>query len=239
MFRPTQVTEWLDIYFRKNRSDKDLQPFIDSIYNQWLELIEEDRIRFRSKVGSFHKMYEYITQVVDLKDRPELEGYYLFFSILHRFLTTSSPPQRLDIMKMVSLESYKFDEQENVSLFLEEKDKENKTRSWDTDGRIIDEESDLLSNIIREMNEVLGEGLPQEFIKPLEEITKQIEGHEEFGSTMRNNTESNSRDWLEKLYREINKGNINKDIERYKFFKSDQVKDLIIQTVIRDSRQNI
>lgn len=239
LFRPTQVTEWLDIYFRKNRSDKDLQPFIDSIYNQWLELIEEDRIRFRSKVGSFHKMYEYITQVVDLKDRPELEGYYLFFSILHRFLTTSSPPQRLDIMKMVSIESYKFDEQENVSLFLEEKDKENKTRSWDSDGRIIDEESDLLSNIIREMNEVLGEGLPEEFIKPLEEITKQIEGHEEFGSTMRNNTESNSRDWLEKLYREINKGNINKDIERYKFFKSDQVKDLIIQTVIRDNRQNI
>ena len=89
------------------------------------------------------------------------------------------------------------------------------------------------------MNEVLGEGLPEEFIKPLEEITKQIEGHEEFGSTMRNNTESNSRDWLEKLYREINKGNINKDIERYKFFKSDQVKDLIIQTVIRDNRQNI
>ena len=93
MFIPTQVTEWLDIYFRKNRSDKDLQPFIDSIYNQWLELIEEDRIRFRSKVGSFHKMYEYITQVVDLKDRPELEGYYLFFSMLHRlnyFISTST-----------------------------------------------------------------------------------------------------------------------------------------------------
>ena len=56
---------------------------------------------------------------------------------------------------------------------------------------------------------------------------------------MKNNTESNSRDWLKNLYREINKGNINKDIERYKFFKSDQRKDLIIQTIMRDSRQNM
>ena len=69
---------------RKNRSDKDLQPLIESIYNQWMELIE-DRIKFRSKIGSFHEMYEYITQVVDLKDRPELEGYNLFFSF-YRFL---------------------------------------------------------------------------------------------------------------------------------------------------------
>ena len=34
---------------------------------------------------------------------------------------------------------------------------------------------------------------------------------------------------------EINKVNIDKVIERYKFFKSDQVKDLNIQTVIRQN----
>ncbi len=34
---------------------------------------------------------------------------------------------------------------------------------------------------------------------------------------------------------EINKVNIDKVIERYKFFKSDQVKDLNIQIVIRQN----
>ena len=140
---------------------------------------------------------------------------------------------------MVSIETWKYDEQEQISLFLEEKDNTDKSKSWDSDGILIEEEKELLSKIINEMNEVLGEGLPEELVKPLEEITEKIQGHDEFESTINNNTESNSKDWLEKVYLEINKGNINKDIERYKFFKSERVKELIIHTILRNSRRSI
>ena len=35
-------------------------------------------------------MYEYITQIIDFKNQPKLEGYNLFFSLLHKFLASSA-----------------------------------------------------------------------------------------------------------------------------------------------------
>ena len=103
---------------------------------------------------------------------------------------------------------------------------------------LIEEETDLLSNIIREMNEVLGEGLPDHLKKPLENLTQKIENHQEFETTMSNNTESNSRDWLDKLYLEINKENFKNDLEGYKFLKKDNIKDIIIQGLISSRKES-
>ena len=86
------------------------------------------------------------------------------------------------------------------------------------------------------MNEVLGEGLPDHLKRPLENLTKKIENHEELETTLGNNTESNSRDWLEKLYLDINKENFRNDLDGYKFLKNENIKDIIIQGFI-DSRK--
>jgi hypothetical protein len=58
----------------------------------------------------------------------------------------------------------------------------------------------------------------------------------ELETTLGNNTESNSRDWLEKLYLDINKENFRNDLEGYKFLKNENIKDIIIQGFI-DSRK--
>lgn len=83
---------------------------------------------------------------------------------------------------------------------------------------------------------MLRECLPEHLRKPLENLTKKIEGHEEFDTTLKNNTESNSRDWLDKIYLDINKENFKNDLEGYKFLKNENIKDIIIQGFI-DSRK--
>lgn len=238
LYRPSQVDEWLEIYFRKNRSDKDLQPLVDSIYNQWIELPDDDRVRYRSKLSSYHKMYEYITQIIDFKNQPKLEGYNIFFSLLHKFLNVSKPSVELNLSDSVYLDSFKFDIQGKNNLFLDDKETSIEPKSYDSEGMLIEEETDLLSNIIREMNEVLGEGLPDHLKKPLENLTQKIENHQEFETTMSNNTESNSRDWLDKLYLEINKENFKNDLEGYKFLKKDNIKDIIIQGLISSRKES-
>ena len=181
-------------------------------------------------------MYEYITQIIDFKNQPKLEGYNLFFSLLHKFLNVSKPPMVLNLSDSVYLDSFKFDIQGKNNLFLDDKDTPVDPKSYDSEGMLIEEETDLLSNIIKEMNEVLGEGLPDHLKRPLENLTQKIENHEELETTLGNNTESNSRDWLEKLYLDINKENFRNDLEGYKFLKNENIKDIIIQGFI-DSRK--
>lgn len=121
---------------------------------------------------------------------------------------------------------------------MDDKDTPVDPKSYDSEGMLIEEETDLLSNIIREMNEVLGEGLPDHLKRPLENLTQKIENHQEFETTLSNNTESNSRDWLDKLYLEINKENFKNDLEGYKFLKKDNIKDIIIQGLISSRKES-
>ena len=131
----------------------------------------------------------------------------------------------MNLSDSVYLDSFKFDIQGKNNLFLDDKDTPIEPKSYDSEGMLIEEETDLLSNIIREMNEVLGEGLPDHLKKPLENLTQKIENHDEFETTLSNNTESNSRDWLDKLYLNINKENFKNDLECYKFLKENNIKE--------------
>ena len=158
-------------------------------------------------------MYEYISKSLIL-NQPKLEGYNIFFSLLHKFLNVSKPVIDLNLSDSVYLDFLSLIFKVN-NLFLDDKDTPVETKSYDSEGMLIQEETDLLSNIIREMNEVLGEGLPDHLKRPLENLTQKIENHEELETTLSNNTESNSRDWLEKLYLDINKENFRNDLEGY------------------------
>ena len=57
----------------------------------------------------------------DFKNQPKLEGYNIFFSLLHKFLNVSKPSVELNLSDSVYLDSFKFDIQGKNNLFLDDK----------------------------------------------------------------------------------------------------------------------
>jgi len=175
-----QVYAWADVdrfaelYLGGAKRDK-LDPILDACVVLYTDQLDEDgQVDFKSKAKTFLRTYSFLATVL-----PYTNAEWEKLSIFLNFLVPKLPAPKEDdlskgILQMVDMESYRAEVKAQMSIALP--DEEGQVGPVPTSGgaRKAEPELDVLSNIVREFNELYGNIPWKDAEKIREAITEEI-----------------------------------------------------------------
>ncbi len=230
LFTPQEIEDWNTVFFSDNRDDSQLQPTLNLVLDRWKELSDEDRDVSRTQFSNYCKLYGYISMVHQF-DNIELEKHYVFFEYLRKKFPVDRD-ERIDVSDLVDLESLNIDVKGKLNISLEPEDTIFDPNEYG-DGKGKDEEEfDLLSEIINEINEYYGK-LPEGTEESSKKLIEEIVNDEDFKQVVKsNNTDSNKRDKIREIYEEKNIKTLDTSTKLYEFFEKKYFKEKMIRMFI-------
>lgn len=230
LFTPQEIDDWNIIFFSEKRDDSRLQPTLNLVLDRWKELPDEERDSSRTQFSNYCKLYGYISMVHQF-DNIELEKHYVFFEYLRKKFPIDGR-KRIDVSDLVDLDSLNLDIKGKLNISLENEDTIFDPNQY-RDGRGKDEEEfDLLSKLINEINEYYG-NVPEGTEDSTKRLLQDIVNDDEFNSVVNsNNTESNKRDKLNQIISNKNIKTLDKSHELYEYFEKKEIKDKMIRMFI-------
>ena len=230
LFTPQEVDDWNSVFFSENRDDSLLQPTLNVTLDRWRDLSDEERDLSRTHISNYCKSYGYISMVHQF-DNIELEKHYGFFEYLRKKFPVDGLT-RIDVSDLVDLESINLDIKGKLNISLEEEDTLFEPNEYGGGIHKEDEEYDLLSEIINEINEFYGK-VPEGTEEISKKLVLNIINDSEFSSVIKsNNTDSNKRDKLQKIYENQNIKTLDNSTKLYEFFEKKEFKERMIRMFI-------
>ncbi len=226
-----EINEWIKIFMKNGRTDSQLQPTLNNVIDRWRNLAnDDDRDLSKSQIRSYCKLFSYLSMINQFGNI-ELYKYYLFFE----YLKMKFPPdgtKKIDVSDLVDLESLNLDVKGKVNISLQDEDK-----IFDPNnpglGKIKDkEEYGLLSEILKEINEFYGkvpEGTEEGSKKLIQNLVNDFELIEVLLS---DNTVSNKKDKLEKIYNKKNIKTLDTSTKLFEIFDKKEMKEKVINTLL-------
>ena len=136
-------------------TDEGLQPILNRVVSKWKDISEEDkREEFKSLIQSYVRLYGYISQIITYEDI-ELEKLFIFLKYVNKKLPKGEST-RLDIFDSVDLDSLRIQKTGEYKLTLVDKTGEVEPFSPEGSKDTKEENLDLLSEILKKVNEVFG-----------------------------------------------------------------------------------
>jgi type I restriction enzyme R subunit len=201
LFTHDHIERFCREFYKKSETDETLHPIIDEVVENWTKLDSQDiQDEFKSDVQSFCRLYSYIAQIVSFTE-VRWEKLYVFL----RFLNKKLPKREGDsisIKDSVDLESLRIQFISDSRLSLEEKKGELDPIS-DGKSKQQEEDKELLSEIIKRVNDLFGIELTQEDKLDIVNVEKRLEQHQELKSVIfGNNSEDAKKDFFNSLVKE-------------------------------------
>ncbi|GAB4548440.1 MAG: DEAD/DEAH box helicase family protein [Anaerolineales bacterium] len=203
VFTKADVEEFAEVFYTPNIPLEKLQPVLDRCVIVWGYKPEEARENFRATIQKFIRLYGFVSQIITFED-VDLEKLYVFAKALNRKLPRRVSPLPYEIRDAVDLDSFRLQETYSGSIELEKEP--GKVKGFGDGGMGgASDEKDLLSNIVKTLNETYGVVFTENDKVDLERVLMEHKADEELQSVM---AADNSRD--------------------AKKYKSDQVLDSLI-----------
>ena len=230
LFTPQEIDDWNNIFFKEKRDDSQLQPTLNVVLDRWSELSQEERDSSRTQFSNYCKLYGYVSMIHQF-DNIELEKHYIFFEYLRKKFPVDGLT-RIDVSDLVDLESLNLDIKGKLNISLEQEDTVFDPNEYG-DGKGKDEEEyDLLSEIINEINEYYGK-VPEGTEEGTKKLIKDIVNDDEFKSVIKsNNTDSNKRDKLQEIIGDKNIKTLDTNHKLYDYFEKEDVREKMIRMFI-------
>lgn len=161
----------------------------------------------------------------------ELEKHYIFFEYVRRKFPVDGL-KGVDVSDLIDLESLNLDIKGKLNISLEEKDTEFEPHKYGDKIGGGDEEFDLLSQILNEINEHYGK-LPEGTEESSKKLLTDIVNDEDFQKVITSdNTESNKKDKIQKIYEDKNIKTLDTSTKLYEFFEKKEFKEKMIRYFI-------
>jgi type I restriction enzyme R subunit len=230
LFTPQEIDDWNKIFFTEKRDDSQLQPTLNVVLDRWRELSDEDRDTSRTQLSNYCKLYGYISMIHQF-DNIELEKHYVFFEYLRKKFPVDGLT-RIDVSDLVDLDSLNLDIKGKLNISLEDEDKVFDPNQYGEGKGKEEEEFDLLSELINEINDYYG-NVPEGTEDSTKRLLQDIVNDEEFTSVVNsNNTDSNKRDKLNKIISNKNIKTLDKSHELYEYFEKKEIKEKMVRMFI-------
>jgi type I restriction enzyme R subunit len=218
-----ELDAYASIYYDKDDNMELLQPILKTIVNRFMELEDEQKSEFRSAAKDFVRLYRFLSQIITFRD-VELEKYYIFLVGLVKHLPRKSGELPLEVLEQVDLESYKIQKSYEGQLNLAREDQE---MFGITPGNVSEPEPgeyDLLSNIIKTLNETYGLNLSEEDRLDFEQIRQKINTNESLMAFFnKENSKDNIRDKFNDELDSLLLDFVNTKLELYNKLSEDKV----------------
>ena len=224
VFYQNEVEAFANIFFRKGNNYEKLNPILLTVSNRFQETLdEEEQVAFKSEAQTFLKLYRFLSQIITFTD-VELEKYYVFLTALVKMLPYIKANLPLDVLGEVELDSYKIQHQYTTDLALVSENGEMFGLTPGGTAGKEEEEFDMLTNIIKVLNETFGIDLTEEDKVEFRKMKEKIYSNEQLMSFFNKN---NSRDNIQdKFSEEIDNellNFINTKLELYNKLSEDRV----------------
>jgi type I restriction enzyme R subunit len=230
LFTPQEVDDWNIVYFSKNRDDSKLQTTLNLVLKRWEELDKEKRDISRSQFSNYCKLYGYLSMIHQFNNL-ELEKHYIFIEYVRRKFPVDGL-KGIDVSDLIDLESLNLDIKGKLNISLEEKDTHFEPHKYGDGSGRNEEEFGLLSQILNEINEYYGK-LPEGTEESSKKLLTDIVNDEEFQKVIHSdNTDSNKKDKIQKIYEDKNIKTLDTSTKLYEYFEKKEFKEKMIRYFI-------
>jgi type I restriction enzyme R subunit len=192
---PGDVTEFAEVFFRKGDTMQLLQPILNRCAKRFMgDLDDEQQAAFKACATDFARLYRFMSQVITFQD-VELEKQYVLLSALLQKLPQPGSTLPREVLNEIQLDSYKVQNAGTVSLALEANGAElyGMSRGGTAGGQ--DEVYELLSTIIKTLNDTYGLDLTDDDKVDFDIIRQRIEADPDLMNIFNDrNSKDNIRD---------------------------------------------
>ena len=234
LFTKYMVDEFCKLFYNERETDEILQPILNRVVEKWNEIKDpEQKEEFKSVIQSYVRLYGYISQIITFVDI-ELEKLFIFLKYVNKKLPKGGQTI-IDISDSVDLDSLRIQKIGEFKLSLEDKKGELEPMSSEGGGGMTEEPVDLLSEIIRKINEIYGVEITVENQLDLQNVHRRVLEHEDLRKVMTgDNSDINKRRRFEEVLGQIILSYVNNRVEFYQKMENPQVKRLITDDFYRD-----
>lgn len=223
IINPNEFDAYASIYYGQNDDMELLQPILKTVVERFIELDDEQKAAFRSAAKDFVRLYRFLSQIITFHD-VELEKYYIFLTGLIKHLPQKSGELPVEVLEQVDLESYKIQKSFEGELNLAQEDQEMYGLTPGSTSGPQPEEYDLLSNIIKTLNDTYGLNLTEEDKVDFEQIKNKIHANESLMAFFnKENSKDNIRDRFNEELDNLLLDFVNTKLELYNKLSEDKV----------------
>jgi len=237
LYTKYQVDEFCKEFYRNSDSDEKLHPIIDVVVDKFNEILDtEHQEEFKSKIQSFIRLYSYISQISSFGEI-EWEKTYVFIRFLNKKLPKGIS-EKISIIDSVDLDSLRIQMIGESNLSLEDKRGELYPIS-DGVGGMVEESTELLSEIIEKINSIFGLDLREEDKVDIQNVEKRIKEDVEMKKVYHgNNSDDVKQEFFEKLLREMFIDYTGERIDFYKKVMDDRVFSHLKNSMYKNYQQS-
>jgi type I restriction enzyme R subunit len=238
LFTPVDVDEFCKIFYEVNRDDGRLQPILNQTVDHFNQ-IEDDKKKeeFKSHIKAFMKLYSYVSQIMTFTD-VDIEKLFIFLRFLNKKLPKKESEQ-LDISDSVDMDSLRIQKMFEGKGDLNKDDSTLEPTVFGV-GQTSEEVRDLLSEIIKEVNEKFGSTLTDDDKIDLGNLDKKLMENEKLREYWNgDNSESNKNKIFKDTIDDIMLSYVNDRFDFYKKMEDKNVYNYVIRTLRENYKKNI
>ena len=197
-----QVYSWPDVeklveLYLKGVEREQLDPILDACVSTYTELDEDAQVAFKSNAKIFLRTYNFLATLLSYNNQ-DWEKLSIFLNFLVPKLP--APPEEdfsKGILEAIDMDSYRVEMKAQTSIALPDEDGSIEPVPTSAGGRRSEIELDLLSNIIREFNDLFGNvdwKDKDKIIKVIaEEIPSKVAADKAYQNALQNSDKQNAR----------------------------------------------
>jgi len=237
LFDYEQIDAFCIEFFKNTDTDETLQPILYSVVKKWKELDEDkQRDEFKSMIQSFCRMYSYISQLMTFEE-PTWEKLFIFLKYLNKLLPKGLS-EKIDLTDSIDLSSLRIQLIAESNLSLSDEKGELDPMSDTSGGSKDEEEEELLSAIIKRVNETFGIELKEEDLLDLKNIGQRIQSNEHLERVMiGNNSEDDKKKEFQSALKNEVSGFYGDKIDFFKKVMKKEVFPLIMDAMFTEYRK--
>jgi len=237
LFTKYMVDEFCKLFYDDRETDETLQPILNRGVEKWNEIGDpEQKEEFKSHIQSYVRLYGYISQIITFEDI-ELEKLFIFLKYVNKKLPKGDQTF-IDISDSVDLDSLRIQKIGEHRLTLQDQKGELEPMSSEGGKGVTEEPVDLLSEIIRKINEIYGIEMNEEHKLDLKNVRHRMGEDVELRKVMTgDNSETNKRRKFEEVLSNIILSYVNDRVDFYQKMEHPMVKRLITDDFYRDYKR--
>lgn len=161
VYFPKEVEGFAQAFFDPKRTQASLHTYLKPAADRFYDLDEEESDQFRKDLGTFLRMYDFLSQIIAYND-PDLEKLYAFGKNLMPRIAEHGSSSILDLNSAVILTHYRLQKQSEQTLDLEAGEVVKlKPASEAGSGKAMTEEQRQLKEIVAKMNDLFAGDLTE------------------------------------------------------------------------------
>jgi len=198
IYTQDDIQRFAEIFYNPNEPKEKYQPILDLAVHRFMQTEENDREDFRTILQKYIRLYSYISQIITFEDI-SLEKLYAYARNLNRKLPKRENNIPFEIEDSVDLDSFRIQKTFEGKLKLQKEDGV-VSGPGDDGSRPVEEEKDILSNIIKTLNDLYGVNLTEEDKVDIERLLRKLYADEELKAAMTaDNTLQNKKEKFDRV----------------------------------------